>query len=131
VGGGGGGGSVCVAWCSLAPPSPLTEATFPARVLRATWWRACAAVLLYGNGGVPAEQGLTVESVSKVPYLCRGDGRYPFYILYDAVLVCRASPAGPATPGAAAGGGRAVGRAGGDDAFDFSPVFDRSGKADA
>ena len=33
--------------------------------------------------------GLVVERVSKVPYLCRGDMWKPYYVLSDAVLVCR------------------------------------------
>jgi SAM-dependent methyltransferase len=33
--------------------------------------------------------GLVVESVSRVPYICRGDADRPVYVLDDAVLVCR------------------------------------------
>jgi hypothetical protein len=48
-------------------------------------------------------QGLVVETVAKVPYLCRGDGRYPYYILYDAILVCRAGPVSRAVSPTTAG----------------------------
>src|SRR5215471_13143582 len=33
--------------------------------------------------------GLTVEAVSRVPYLCRGDADRPLYVLDDALFVCR------------------------------------------
>ncbi len=39
--------------------------------------------------GCVAAQGLVVETVARVPYLCRGDYRHPFYVLYDAILVCK------------------------------------------
>ncbi|RYG50362.1 methyltransferase domain-containing protein, partial [archaeon] len=37
--------------------------------------------------------GLCVERIAKVPYLCRGDMRRPYYVLADAILVFRYSPA--------------------------------------
>ena len=43
--------------------------------------------------------GLHVEALSRVPYLCRGDSRRPYYVLSDAILVLRPtvqlSPAAP------------------------------------
>lgn len=33
--------------------------------------------------------GLHVERVAKLPYLCRGDMMRPYYVLADAILVCR------------------------------------------
>lgn len=33
--------------------------------------------------------GLQVEALSRVPYLCRGDSRRPYYVLSDAVLLLR------------------------------------------
>jgi 2-polyprenyl-3-methyl-5-hydroxy-6-metoxy-1,4-benzoquinol methylase len=33
--------------------------------------------------------GLTVEAVSRVPYLCRGDADRPLYVLDDALFICR------------------------------------------
>jgi len=33
--------------------------------------------------------GLEVERVARVPYLCRGDVRQPFYVLSDAILVLK------------------------------------------
>ena len=66
-------------------------------------------------------QGLVIETVSKVPYLCRGDGRYPFYILYDAILVCKPGPiARSDTVGAGVGVG--VGASDLDRDVDFSPL---------
>jgi SAM-dependent methyltransferase len=38
---------------------------------------------------VLAPLGLEVETVSRVPYLCRGDAEQPLYVLDDALLVCR------------------------------------------
>lgn len=47
-----------------------------------------------------APAGFVVESVSKTPYLCGGDARYPFYILYDAIIVCSVEPAAAAADAA-------------------------------
>jgi len=33
--------------------------------------------------------GLEVERLARVPYLCRGDARQPFYVLSDALLVLK------------------------------------------
>jgi len=61
--------------------------------------------------------GLEVERAAKVPYLCRGDHHKPYYVLADAILVCRLRPgvgAGAAAGdvgtarGAAAGAGAAA-----------------------
>jgi len=43
--------------------------------------------------------GLVVERVARVPYLCRGDHRKAYYVLSDAIVVCRV---GPPVPHAAA-----------------------------
>jgi SAM-dependent methyltransferase len=36
--------------------------------------------------------GLEVLRVARVPYLCRGDTRRPYYVLSDAVILCRVAP---------------------------------------
>lgn len=33
--------------------------------------------------------GLSVEVVSRVPYICRGDAQRPLYVLDDALLICK------------------------------------------
>jgi len=33
--------------------------------------------------------GLEVERLARLPYLCRGDARQPYYVLSDAILVLR------------------------------------------
>jgi SAM-dependent methyltransferase len=51
---------------------------------------------------VRARLGLSVEALSRVPYLCQGDADKALYVLDDALLVCRSvDGAGPpyATPG--------------------------------
>ena len=48
---------------------------------------------------IPA--GFDVLSVSKVPYLCRGDWRKSFYVLFDAIIVARATSDSLAAPVAA------------------------------
>jgi SAM-dependent methyltransferase len=35
--------------------------------------------------------GLSVEVVSRVPYICRGDAQKPLYVLDDALLICKKS----------------------------------------
>jgi SAM-dependent methyltransferase len=36
--------------------------------------------------------GLSIASISRVPYLCQGDSDRPLYVLDDALLVCRRQP---------------------------------------
>lgn len=55
-----------------------------------------------------APAGFRVRSVSKVPYLCRGDMRRPYYVLSDAIVVCDVDPAFSASAGAGAGAGLAT-----------------------
>ena len=33
--------------------------------------------------------GVVIERIARVPYICRGDSRHPFYVLSDAILVLR------------------------------------------
>jgi SAM-dependent methyltransferase len=56
------------------------------RVTASAW--ELAATELVGNVLEPA--GFEVETLSRVPYLCRGDADQPLYVLDDALLVCRA-----------------------------------------
>lgn len=44
--------------------------------------------------------GLELESLTRVPYLCRGDHRKPFYVLSDAVMVLKHAEGGAARVGA-------------------------------
>jgi SAM-dependent methyltransferase len=37
---------------------------------------------------------LEIERLAKVPYLCQGDHNRPYYVLADAIIICRALPAG-------------------------------------
>jgi hypothetical protein len=60
---------------------------------------------------VPA--GFELLSVSKVPYLCRGDMRRAYYVLTDAIIVCKPALAtGRGGHGTGAGGAGAGGEAG-------------------
>ena len=47
--------------------------------------------------------GLTVEKISKVPYLCRGDLMRPYYVLPDAILVCKVAEEGEQEAGSPSG----------------------------
>jgi SAM-dependent methyltransferase len=49
------------------------------------WERSVSALV----ENVIAPLGLEVETVSRVPYLCRGDASQPLYVLDDALLVLR------------------------------------------
>ena len=54
-------------------------------VSRAGWERSAA--LLVENVLEPA--GFAVETISRVPYLCRGDSQQRLYVLDDVVLICK------------------------------------------
>ena len=62
--------------------------------------------------------GFEIVSVSKVPYLCRGDMRRNYYVLADAIIVARkcASPASALGVGAAAAAAAMTPRHAGADA---------------
>jgi SAM-dependent methyltransferase len=49
-------------------------------------WERAAAELVEK---VLDPMGFDVETLSRVPYLCRGDSRHELYVLDDALLVCK------------------------------------------
>lgn len=68
---------------SLAPEEPLG--------VQSSSWEGGASELVQ-NVLEPA--GFEVISLSRVPYLCRGDASRPLYVLDDALLVCSAKRSG-------------------------------------
>jgi hypothetical protein len=54
-------------------------------VPRESWERSVTALV----ANVLEPLGLELETVSRVPYLCRGDAARPLYVLDDALVVCR------------------------------------------
>lgn len=66
-------------------------------VPKVAWEQSVSALV----ENVIAPLGLEVETVSRVPYLCRGDATRPLYVLDDAVLVFRkpGAPGQPESPG--------------------------------
>ncbi|HVU01589.1 MAG TPA: methyltransferase domain-containing protein [Polyangiaceae bacterium] len=54
-------------------------------ITRDSWERSVTRLIC----DVLSPLGLELESVSRVPYLCRGDASRPVYVLDDALVVCR------------------------------------------
>jgi SAM-dependent methyltransferase len=54
-------------------------------VPRESWERSVTALVT----NVLEPLGVELETVSRVPYLCRGDAARPLYVLDDALVVCR------------------------------------------
>jgi SAM-dependent methyltransferase len=65
---------------SRAPDERLVVAN-----ANAGWERSVGSLIT----DVLSPLGLAVETVSRVPYLCRGDAEKPMYVLDDALVVCR------------------------------------------
>ena len=81
----------------LAPSEALDMAG--GRCVDHATFEAAANVLLT-NVLEPA--GFTLVRLSRVPYLCRGDLRQPYYVLSDAVFVLRVASSSSSSSSAAA-----------------------------